>query len=76
MIKYKFSVWPTYDDETEFNSLLDALASARVFSIDKHDDHFFIGDEVDNCFGLELTKNQLLSLSDEISELACTMPDS
>ena len=74
MNKYEFNVWPDNGDITAFDSILDALKEARIFSIEKTGSVFVIGDEVDECFHLELTKDQLLSLADEISELARSMP--
>lgn len=75
-MSYKFITWPDYDNEKEYESILDALCDGRIFSIKKTNDNtVWINDEVDECFSLELTKDQLLTLCDEISVIATSLND-
>jgi len=66
---YKFDIWPSRKG-VEFESLLDALAQSRVFSIEKTPDgkYCFI-DEVDSCFGIDLSRDEVLALADELIAL-------
>ena len=68
-IVYKFSIgWEA--EEMEFDSLLDALERASVFNIEKiKDGTYMVGECCDNVFGLKLTREQILTLSDEIKNL-------
>lgn len=63
------------DDETkegaEGSSLLEALKAARVFSVSRSDDgRFFLEEKCDSYFCAYLTKEQVLTLSDELRALA------
>ena len=69
MKKYIKKVWPNYEDE-EYISLLDALEKGRVFDIYPIDGGFRMTEGCDDCFGIDLTKQDLIDLSDELRKLA------
>jgi hypothetical protein len=59
--------------EREHSSILEALDIKRIFSVQKlNDGTFDFVEQCDQCFGLALTKDQLLGLIEELKELANT----
>ena len=56
------------DEATTYNSLLEAAKEERVFEIyrDEETGKIWIGELCDQCFGFELTGEQLRALGEEI----------
>lgn len=50
-------------------SVLDALAEARVFNVSKHDGLYCFEESCDNWFFVDLTREQVLLLIDELRAL-------
>ncbi len=72
-MSYKLKI---FNDYVDIPSILEALEEARVFSVQKTEENTIeFVDACDACFGLELTKNQVLSLCDELSEMAASLED-
>lgn len=58
-------------NDEKYNTMLEALADQRVFGIGVEEDNkFTIQEGCDNYFEVELTKEQLILLGQEIIDLA------
>lgn len=57
-------------NKTSNESILDLVLSECVFSVKKTGGTFWITEECDGNFAVELTKEQLIQLDEELIELA------
>jgi hypothetical protein len=67
----KYSVATTGLNRGNGNTMLEAIADAMIFDIEKSiDGRFFMQEACDYHFNCYLTKEQLLQLADELKALA------
>jgi hypothetical protein len=66
----KIELKDTYYGPAEHASILEALYAERIFSIKKTETGFKLTECCDEFFSLDLTREQLLALADEIRDFA------
>lgn len=58
--------------DVEYESLLEAMACERIFTILQRGDSFDVGEACNNYFWVRLTRDQLRQLGEDLIALAAT----
>jgi hypothetical protein len=59
-----------YDTPAQYDSMLEMLKGQRIFKLERNDDQFNIAECCDFCFDINLTREQLRGLGEEIIALS------
>ena len=66
-----FTIEDEWSEPATYDTMLEAMEDRRVFNIKRRDDgRFDVVECCDSCFGLTVTREQLLALTREIAVIA------